>query len=298
MKILYKLLHFLPHKFCFFLCGLLLTAEMAASLLTPFVMKTLITHQSAFPYLIMIAVCPLFIIPSSFIQNLLYRQSLTELRRTLGKHHLSTYPAIPPGELLPLLADDCEKALIFLQGFSAASLFRAILYIVSGFIVLLSFGPLALLFWAPISFGLAALNVLLARQRGKSLSAQRQITAELSAFTHQAIRAREEIIAFQQESAFDRDFSSLSARLLQCRRRQNFFENVSNALTMLADFAALPLAFLLLLSFMDAPDALVTAGYAAVLLRGFLSLTMFWNNMQIVLVSGHKLSFLWKDEYD
>lgn len=281
----------LPRKGAFLFNGLLLSAEMGSVLLTPILLQALYDQQNTHIYLILLILCSLLILIGSWGQSRLYHQGVHRLRSQIWQRHLHTsiLKARPEGEIFTLMVDDVDKATIFLQGFTAASLFRAVVYIGLSAAILGTKSPMVLLISVGMSLVTMGLTAVLARERKKAAAAQRQKMAVAAGFTSEMLAAREEIWAFGQERAFMERYDRLSAEVTRARRWVNLWGGLSDTVSGFVDVVAQPLAIWIGLRLDTGDGLLLLAGYAAVMVKGCLSLMMFWNNAQSGMPSGQRI---------
>ena len=291
MKTIWFIFRQLPEKIRFFLCGLLLTTEMGSVLLMPVILQALYNEQSTEKYLGALVLCSVLIVIGSLGQIRTYQAGIYNLRQHLWQKHLHT-PLLKmhsEGEMFTLVVDDVEKSMIFLQGFTAASLFRGIIYIISATVILAGRSLILLGVSVLISLVSTFIIGLLARKRKKEAAAQRQSMTRLAEITSEMLAAREEIWAFRQERFFMERYALVSAKVTRTRKRLCFWSGLSDTVSGFLDIAVQPLAIWLGFQLGAEEGLLLLAGYAAVLVKGSVSLMMFWNNAQGGLVSGRRV---------
>ncbi len=298
MKTLFFIFRRLPQKGRFFLCGLLLAAEMGSVLLTPALLQALYDQQNTHMYLAALVFCSLLIVLGSLGQSRIYQQGIHSLRTDLWRRHLHT-PLLQmrsEGEAFTLLVDDVDKAMIFLQGFTAASLFRSLIYVVVATVVLWTKSLMVLGIAVCVSLVSMGIIAMLARKRKKAAAMQRQSMAGAAEVTAEMIAAREEIWAFGQEQAFMERYGRVSAEVTRARRRSNLWAGLSDTVSGFVDVAAQPLAIWFGFWLGAEEGLLLLAGYAAVLVKGCLSMMMFWNNAQGGVPSGQRIREVLEDD--
>ena len=291
MKTLWFIFKQLPRKGAFLFHGLLLSAEMGSVLLTPILLQAIYDQQNNRIYLLFLIFCSVLIITGSLGQSRLYHQGVYRLRSRIWQRHLQTSLLHTPseGEFFTLMVEDVDKAMIFLQGFTAASLFRAIVYIFLAIVILGTGSPRVLFISVGMSLIVTGLIILLARERKRAAAAQRQSMAVTAGFTSEVLAAREEIWAFGQEQAFMERYQRLSKDVTRARRRNNLWGGLSDTVSGFVDVVAQPLAIWVGLMLDSGDGLLLLAGYAAVMVKGCLSLMMFWNNVQSGIPSGQRI---------
>ena len=138
MKTLFWIFRNLPQKGRFIFWGLLLSAEMGSVLVTPALLQSLYEKNNSAIYLPVLILCSIFILLGSLGQSQIYQQGICKLRNGLWKQHLQTslLHMRTEGEVFTLLIDDAERSMIFLQGFTAASLFRGFVFVGAAVIIL------------------------------------------------------------------------------------------------------------------------------------------------------------------
>ena len=291
MKTLLFIFRRLPQKRRFFICGLLMAAEMGSVLLTPVLLQALYDQEHTHMYLAALILCSLLIVVGSLGQSNIYQQGIHNLRADLWHRHIHT-PLLQmrgEGEAFTLMVDDVDKAMIFLQGFTAASLFRAVIYVAAATVVLWTKSLMVLGIAVSVSLSSMGMVVMLARKRKKAAAMQRQSIARAAEVTAEMIAAREEIWAFGQEQAFMERYGRVSVEVTKARRWTNLWAGLSDTVSGFLDVAAQPLAIWLGFWLGAEDGLLLLAGYAAVLVKGWLLLMMFWNNAQGGVPSGQRI---------
>ncbi len=291
MKTILYIFGRLPQKGKFLLCGILLAAEMGSVLLTPVLLQALYDHHNTHIYLAALIICSLLIVIGSLGQSSVYQQGIQRLRASLWHRHLRRSLLQMPGEgeAFTLMVDDVDRSMIFLQGFTAASLFRSVVYLAAAAIVLWTKSLMVLGIAVGVSLVSMGIIVMLARKRKRAAAAQRQSMARAAEVSSEMIAAREEIWAFGQERAFMERYGRVSAEVMRARKRANLWAGLSDTVSSFLDVAAQPMAIWLGFSLGAEDGLLLLAGYAAVLVKGCLSLMMFWNNVQGGVPSGERI---------
>lgn len=291
MKTLFWIFRNLPQKGRFIFWGLLLSAEMGSVLVTPALLQSLYEKNNSAVYLPVLILCSIFILLGSLGQSHIYQQGICKLRNDLWKQHLQTslLHMRTEGEVFTLLIDDAERSMIFLQGFTAASLFRGFVF-VGAAVIILAMKSVSIL-WIALAINMFSMGLigLLARKRKRVAEDQRTYMAKAAEFTSEMLRAREEIWAYGQEDAFMRRYSEVSAQVTWARKRSAFWDGISNTASGFLDVAAQPLAIMVGFWLGAEEGLLMIAGYAAVLVKGGLAFMMFWTNAQGAIPSGRRI---------
>lgn len=291
MKTLFWIFRNLPQKGRFIFWGLLLSAEMGSVLVTPALLQSLYEKNNSAIYLPVLILCSIFILLGSLGQSQIYQQGICKLRNGLWKQHLQTslLHMRTEGEVFTLLIDDAERSMIFLQGFTAASLFRGFVF-VGAAVIILAMKSVDIL-WIALAINLFCMGLIgmLARKRKRVAEDQRTCMAKVTEFTSEMLRAREEIWAYGQEDAFLRRYGEVSAQVTRARKRAAFWDGISNTVSGFLDVAAQPLAIMAGFWLGSEEGLLMIAGYAAVLVKGGLAFMMFWMNAQGAIPSGRRI---------
>ena len=291
MKTLFWIFRNLPQKGRFIFWGLLLSAEMGSVLVTPALLQSLYEKNNSAVYLPVLILCSIFILLGSLGQSQIYQQGICKLRNDLWKQHLQTslLHMRTEGEVFTLLIDDAERSMIFLQGFTAASLFRGFVF-VGAAVIILAMKSVDIL-WIALAINMFSMGLigLLARKRKRVAEEQRTCMAKVTEFTSEMLRAREEIWAYGQEDAFLKRYGEVSAQVTRARKRAAFWDGVSNTVSGFLDVAAQPLAIMAGFWLGAEEGLLMIAGYAAVLVKGGLAFMLFWTNAQGAIPSGRRL---------
>ena len=291
MKTLFWIFRNLPQKGRFIFWGLLLSAEMGSVLVTPALLQSLYEKNNSAIYLPVLILCSIFILLGSLGQSHIYQQGIYKLRNDLWKQHLKTslLHMRTEGEVFTLLIDDAERSMIFLQGFTAASLFRGFVFVGAACIIL-AMKAVSIL-WIALAISLFSMGLIgmLARKRKRVAEDQRTCMAKAAEFTSEMLRAREEIWAYGQENAFLKRYGEVSAQVTRARKQAAFWDGVSNTVSGFLDVAAQPLAIMVGFWMGAEEGLLMIAGYAAVLVKGGLAFMMFWTNAQGAILSGRRL---------
>lgn len=291
MKTLFWIFRNLPQKGRFIFWGLLLSAEMGSVLISPALLQSLYEKNNSVIYLPVLILCSIFILLGSLGQSQIYQQGICKLRNDLWKQHLQTslLHMRTEGEVFTLLIDDAERSMIFLQGFTAASLFRGFVF-VGAAVIILAMKSVSILWIAlAINFFSMGLIGLLARKRKRVAEDQRMCMAKEAEFTSEMLRAREEIWAYGQEDAFLKRYGEVSAQVTRARKQAAFWDGVNNTVSGFLDVAAQPLAIMVGFWLGAEEGLLMIAGYAAVLVKGGLAFMMFWTNAQGAIPSGRRI---------
>lgn len=271
--------------------GLLLSAEMGSVLVTPALLQSLYEKNNSAVYLPVLILCSIFILLGSLGQSQIYQQGICKLRNDLWKQHLQTslLHMRTEGEVFTLLIDDAERSMIFLQGFTAASLFRGFVF-VGAAVIILAMKSVSIL-WIALAINLFSMGLigLLARKRKRVAEEQRTCMAKAAEFTSEMLRAREEIWAYGQKDAFLKRYGEVSAQVTRARKQAAFWDGVSNTVSGFLDVAAQPLAIMAGFWLGAEEGLLMIAGYAAVLVKGGLAFMMFWTNAQGAIPSGRRI---------
>lgn len=291
MKTLFWFFRNLPQKGRFIFWGLLLSAEMGSVLITPALLQSLYEKNNSAVYLPVLILCSIFILLGSLGQSQIYQQGICKLRNDLWKQHLHTslLHMRTEGEVFTLLIDDAERSMIFLQGFTAASLFRGFVF-VGAAVIILAMKSVNIL-WIALAINMFSMGLigLLARKRKRVAEEQRTCMAKAAEFTSEMLRAREEIWAYGQEDAFLKRYGEVSAQVTRVRKRAAFWDGISNTVSGFLDVAAQPLAIMAGFWLGSEEGLLMIAGYAAVLVKGGLAFMMFWTNAQGAIPSGRRI---------
>lgn len=291
MKTLFWFFRNLPQKGRFIFWGLLLSAEMGSVLITPALLQSLYEKNNSAIYLPVLILCSIFILLGSLGQSHIYQQGIYKLRNDLWKQHLHTslLHMRTEGEVFTLLIDDAERSMIFLQGFTAASLFRGFVF-VGAAVIILAMKSVNIL-WIALAINMFSMGLigLLARKRKRVAEEQRTCMAKAAEFTSEMLRAREEIWAYGQEDAFLKRYGEVSAQVTRVRKRAAFWDGISNTVSGFLDVAAQPLAIMAGFWLGSEEGLLMIAGYAAVLVKGGLAFMMFWTNAQGAIPSGRRI---------
>lgn len=291
MKTLFWIFRNLPQKGRFIFLGLLLSAEMGSVLVTPALLQSLYEKNNSAVYLPVLILCSIFILLGSLGQSQIYQQGICKLRNDLWKQHLQTslLHMRTEGEVFTLLIDDAERSMIFLQGFTAASLFRGFVF-VGAAVIILAMKSVSIL-WIALAINLFSMGLigLLARKRKRVAEEQRTCMAKAAEFTSEMLRAREEIWAYGQKDAFLKRYGEVSAQVTRARKQAAFWDGVSNTVSGFLDVAAQPLAIMAGFWLGAEEGLLMIAGYAAVLVKGGLAFMMFWTNAQGAIPSGRRI---------
>ena len=291
MKTLVWIFRNLPKKGRFIFWGLLLSAEMGSVLVTPALLQSLYEKNNSAVYLPVLILCSIFILLGSLGQSQIYQQGICKLRNDLWKQHLQTslLHMRTEGEVFTLLIDDAERSMIFLQGFTAASLFRGFVF-VGAAVIILAMKSVNIL-WIALAINMFSMGLigLLARKRKRVAEEQRTCMAKAAEFTSEMLRAREEIWAYGQEDAFLKRYGEVSAQVTRARKRAAFWDGISNTVSGFLDVAAQPLAIMAGFLLGSEEGLLMIAGYAAVLVKGGLAFMMFWTNAQGAIPSGRRI---------
>ena len=291
MKTLVWIFRNLPKKGRFIFWGLLLSAEMGSVLVTPALLQSLYEKNNSAVYLPVLILCSIFILLGSLGQSQIYQQGICKLRNDLWKQHLQTslLHMRTEGEVFTLLIDDAERSMIFLQGFTAASLFRGFVF-VGAAVIILAMKSVNIL-WIALAINMFSMGLigLLARKRKRVAEEQRTCMAKAAEFTSVMLRAREEIWAYGQEDAFLKRYGEVSAQVTRARKRAAFWDGISNTVSGFLDVAAQPLAIMAGFWLGSEEGLLMIAGYAAVLVKGGLAFMMFWTNAQGAIPSGRRI---------
>lgn len=291
MKTLVWIFRNLPKKGRFIFWGLLLSAEMGSVLVTPALLQSLYEKNNSAVYLPVLILCSIFILLGSLGQSQIYQQGICKLRNDLWKQHLQTslLHMRTEGEVFTLLIDDAERSMIFLQGFTAASLFRGFVF-VGAAVIILAMKSVNIL-WIALAINMFSMGLigLLARKRKRVAEEQRTCMAKAAEFTSEMLRAREEIWAYGQEDAFLKRYGEVSAQVTRARKRAAFWDGISNTVSGFLDVAAQPLAIMAGFWLGSEEGLLMIAGYAAVLVKGGLAFMMFWTNAQGAIPSGRRI---------
>lgn len=291
MKTLFWIFRNLPQKGRFIFLGLLLSAEMGSVLVTPALLQSLYEKNNSAVYLPVLILCSIFILLGSLGQSQIYQQGICKLRNDLWKQHLQTslLHMRTEGEVFTLLIDDAERSMIFLQGFTAASLFRGFVF-VGAAVIILAMKSVSIL-WIALAINLFSMGLigLLARKRKRVAEEQRTCMAKAAEFTSEMLRAREEIWAYGQKDAFLKRYGEVSAQVTRARKQAAFWDGVSNTVSGFLDVAAQPLAIMAGFWLGAEEGLLMIAGYAAVLVKGGLAFMMFRTNAQGAIPSGRRI---------
>ena len=291
MKTLFGIFRNLPQKGRFIFWGLLLSAEMGSVLVTPALLQSLYEKNNSAVYLPVLILCSIFILLGSLGQSQIYQQGICKLRNDLWKQHLQTslLHMRTEGEVFTLLIDDAERSMIFLQGFTAASLFRGFVF-VGAAVIILAMKSVDIL-WIALAINMFSMGLigLLARKRKRVAEEQRTCMAKAAEFTSEMLRAREEIWAYGQEDAFLKRYGEVSAQVTRARKQAAFWDGISNTVSGFLDVAAQPLAIMAGFWLGAEEGLLMIAGYAAVLVKGGLAFMMFWTNAQGAIPSGRRI---------
>ena len=291
MKTVFWIFRNLPQKGRFIFWGLLLSAEMGSVLITPALLQSLYEKNNSAIYLPVLILCSIFILLGSLGQSQIYQQGICKLRNDLWNQHLQTslLHMRTEGEVFTLLIDDAERSMIFLQGFTAASLFRGFVFVGTA-VIILAIESVSIL-WTALAISLFSMGLIgmLARKRKRVAEDQRSCMAKAAEFTSEMLRAREEIWAYGQEDAFLKRYGEVSAQVTRVRKRADFWDGISNTVSGFLDVAAQPLAILVGFWLGAEEGLLMIAGYAAVLVKGGLTFMMFWTNAQGAIPSGRRI---------
>lgn len=298
MKTILGIIQYLPHKMWFLLFGFILTAEMGAELLTPFILQSLVVGSGGCRYYAVMIVCVILIAVGSFGQNQLYRKGILRIRRKIWKRFL--FAPIGnfrgKGELLTLLMEDTERSMVFLQGFTCASLFRSVVYIVTSSVILGKHSLVLVGLVSGVTVSIVFFSGFLAKRRKEAASLQREQMTVTTELTAEILNARDEIWSFGQEELWLKKYEEHSRKIRHRRNRNTFWGSLSNGVDTLVESAAQPLALIVGIWLGQGEQILLMAGYSAILIKGGLSMMMFWNNAQSGIVSGQKVLEMMGDD--